>query len=439
MQLSQSPSFVSYSVNREDIFIHRLFADRKTGFYVDVGAAHPTYENDTKALYDRGWHGINVEPNTGFFRELAAERLRDRNLNVAISDTPGHLTFYEVVGTGLSTCDPEEARRAAAKGFRVVDYQVEADTLCNILEQACPPPIDLLKIDVEGFELKVLRSNDWARFRPTLILAEATYPESPTRRPDELTPFLAGKGYRRVYFDGLNDYFVAEEFTLPDDVFDRPPNVFDRFVPYLQHHLTRQHDAAFAQIGTLEIEIGEARNELLTMRQRGIALSSHYDSAFVRIDALETDIDRARGELLTMRQRGVALAHQLDVAVARTETLEAEINQVHEALASVDHRNTCLASQQEIAGARAETLEIEMARSHKELVAMHQRNSALATQLEAMAIVHDRERKQTAAPSIRRLVAVAGTARPWSARRVLRAAMRPRRTMRILQGLPPDG
>jgi FkbM family methyltransferase len=277
-QPSASSAFISYSANREDVFLNRLFAMRSTGFYVDIGAAHPIYENDTKALYDRGWHGINVEPNVGFFRELVAGRPRDCNLNLAVSDTPGNLTYHEVIGTGLSTCDPEEAARAAAKGFRVVQHQVESDTLRHILERARPSKIDLLKIDVEGFELRVLQSNDWTRFRPTLILAEATYPESPTRRPDELTPFLTGHGYHRVYFDGLNDYFVAQECNLPGNVFDCPPNVFDHFVPFLQHNLTRERDAARAYIGSLEAELARARTELLGMRHRGANLASQLET-----------------------------------------------------------------------------------------------------------------------------------------------------------------
>ena len=277
-QAGLRPDFVSYSANREDVFLHRLFGARSTGFYVDVGAAHPVHENDTKVLYDRGWHGINIEPNASFFRELASGRPRDRNLNLAVSDTPGRIAYHEVIDTGLSTCDPEEARNAAAKGFRVVAHEVEADTLRHILEQADPPAIDLLKIDVEGFELKVLRSNDWDRFRPGLIIAEATYPDSPRRRPDVLSPFLATQGYRRVYFDGLNDYFVAREFDLPDHVFDSPPNVFDHFVPFLQLHWNRECDAARTRVAALEIEIERARCELLAMRHRGTALAEQLDA-----------------------------------------------------------------------------------------------------------------------------------------------------------------
>ena len=53
-------SFTSYSLNFEDVILHRLFPVNQTGFYVDAGAGHPRFENDTFSLYQRGWRGINI-------------------------------------------------------------------------------------------------------------------------------------------------------------------------------------------------------------------------------------------------------------------------------------------------------------------------------------------------------------------------------------------
>jgi hypothetical protein len=72
--------FVSYSANAEDVLLRRLFPGPEAGFYVDVGAAHPIWESDTKALRDRGWCGINVEPQEEFLAELRRERPDDVNL-----------------------------------------------------------------------------------------------------------------------------------------------------------------------------------------------------------------------------------------------------------------------------------------------------------------------------------------------------------------------
>ena len=307
--------FVSYSANREDVLINRLFGAKPEGFYVDVGAAHPVWENDTKALYDRGWHGVNIEPNQSFFFELAAARPRDRNLNLAVSDEPGFLTFHEVVGTGLSTCDPDESRRAAGKGFQIVQHEVKADSLRHILEEANPPAIDLLKIDVEGYELQVLRSNDWSRFRPTLIVAEVTYPESPIRRPDLLTPFLAEQGYGRVYFDGLNDYFIEKGFALPDAIFDRPPNVFDRIVGYAEQNLVQERDAALVYIASLQSEIARARNEIISTRGRNTALAEQLESMSVR--NYKSSLGSSSGDGQVVLVRATSPGRQLFIRLIR--------------------------------------------------------------------------------------------------------------------------
>ena len=55
-------------------------------------------------------------------------------------------------------------------------------TLARVLEEARALEIDVLKVDVEGLEEQVLAGNDWERFRPRVVLVEATFPESPERR-----------------------------------------------------------------------------------------------------------------------------------------------------------------------------------------------------------------------------------------------------------------
>ena len=246
------PALLSYSANFEDVILHRIFGGQAEGFYVDVGAAHPLMENDTKALYDRGWTGINVEPNPALFAELERGRPRDRNLNLALSDAPGELDYFEVVGTGLSTLDPAEAERCAKGGREVVRRRVRTATLADVLADRPPEVIDVLKVDVEGFEERVLAGNDWARFRPRVIVVEATYPETPRRRETGIEAMLSGHGYRRAHFDGLNDFYVERDFRGADGAFDLPPNVFDGFAPYQIPELRRHADALETQLANTE-------------------------------------------------------------------------------------------------------------------------------------------------------------------------------------------
>lgn len=248
---------ISYSANAEDVMLHRLFRGRASGFFVDVGAAHPRDENDTYALYQRGWRGINIEPNPIFFEALQKERPGDTNLAIVLSDEVGEKIWYEVAGTGLSTCDAELAAQHEKRGYTVTGRVVRSSTLTAVLDGAQPSgAIDLLKVDVEGLEDRVLAGNDWQRLRPKLVIVEATLPESQTRRETQIRAFLSERGYHHVWFDGLNDFYAENQFDCLD-AFDSPPNIFDNFVRYTTIEIRRTAVAATEYAKSLE----EARQQ----------------------------------------------------------------------------------------------------------------------------------------------------------------------------------
>src|ERR1700682_2093400 len=103
------PPMISYAQNYEDVALRRVFADQKSGFYVDVGAADHYYDSVTHWFYTAGWSGINIEPVCDAFRQLQIQRPRDTNLNVGIGREKGLRTFYEISNRWLSTFDDAAA------------------------------------------------------------------------------------------------------------------------------------------------------------------------------------------------------------------------------------------------------------------------------------------------------------------------------------------
>src|SRR3990170_2668962 len=89
-------TFISYAQNFEDVILRRVLKDVEQGFYIDVGASDPVDDSVTKAFYDLGWHGINIEPIPTYFNLLCEHRPRDINLPVAISDKVGKIKIYDV-------------------------------------------------------------------------------------------------------------------------------------------------------------------------------------------------------------------------------------------------------------------------------------------------------------------------------------------------------
>ena len=164
-------TFISYGQNLEDVMLWRALRDVEDGFYIDVGAWDPCEDSVTLAFYERGWRGINVEPDPVKHRALLAGRPRDVNLAVALSDAAGEAMFHVVPGTGLSTLDPDIAARHRAAGFDIETRPVAVTTLGAVCEEYVHGPIHLLKVDVEGFELQVLRGAEpLLNAIPTVIL-----------------------------------------------------------------------------------------------------------------------------------------------------------------------------------------------------------------------------------------------------------------------------
>lgn len=231
--------YVSYSQNFEDVMLHRVFAGKGNGFYIDVGAWHPDHDSVTKHFYDAGWSGINIEPSKYYFEMLRRRRPRDVNLNVALGREVGELEFFEVRGSAMSSLKPEAMARGEHHGFDARRYVVPVDTLQSICDTRCQGrEISFLKIDVEGLEKDVIDSLDWTVHRPVIVLVEAVHPD--TRLPDwhAWEPKLLESGYCFVWFDGLNRYYLRNESGEYAKHFEVPPNLFDGFVLCSNHSLT---------------------------------------------------------------------------------------------------------------------------------------------------------------------------------------------------------
>jgi len=284
---------VSYAQNREDVLLARCFPGTE-GFYVDIGAADPVGHSVTKWFSERGWRGINVEPSRSFFAKIEADRPRDINLNVGVSDAPGELAFYEIENlVGCSTLVPEVAEEYRRSGLTVNEWKVHTQTLAQIFAEHVLPdqPVDFLKIDVEGLEPAVLAGMDFRRWRPKVLVVEATKPGSSEPTHDQWEHFVLPFDYRFAYFDGLNRFYVRAEDEALLVHFARPVCTFDDYVLYEQMHW--EHEARFYQKRTLERE-GELQEKEIELLKRCRA----YDDVYFRWTQIEVEMRSVRSELL---------------------------------------------------------------------------------------------------------------------------------------------
>lgn len=166
----------SYSQEGEDMILRRIFEGQSCGFFVDVGAHHPYRFSNTYFFYKHGWSGINIEPNPDAISEFHSKRPRDINLQMGVSDISGQLTYYQFDEPALNTFDHEivKSRLAGAPYKLTTTSDVNVKRLDAILAEHLPEntKIDFITIDVEGFDLSVLKSNNWDMYRSKCVLVE---------------------------------------------------------------------------------------------------------------------------------------------------------------------------------------------------------------------------------------------------------------------------
>lgn len=258
---------ISYAQNREDVLIDAFFKDVSNGFYVDVGANHPVDDSVTKYFYDRGWSGINIEPNPRLFKLLEHERPRDINIKAGVSDSGGKLIFREYEGwhSGLSTFSKDmQKENKGIKEYR--DVEVNVVTLKDLFTDKKIKKINFLKVDVEGYEYNVLAGNDWKRYRPELICIEANHTFKNWRG------ILQNAGYKKVFFDGLNEYYLAKEslhrekeFSYVKSIIGTP--IIDSRVGVALESLEKRFDKQQKELGTYKSEVLRLNRELAELKK----------------------------------------------------------------------------------------------------------------------------------------------------------------------------
>lgn len=158
----------------EDLILESLMSNQKNGFYVDVGANHPIKFNNTLLFYKKGWNGINIEPNNSRMWLFNFLRRRDVNLNVGIGKKKSEIDFYVFKESTLSTFEKTASDEYQKMGHNLKKtIRIQISPLREILETyAKGKEIDILSIDTEGFDMEVLESNDWNKFRPRFLIIE---------------------------------------------------------------------------------------------------------------------------------------------------------------------------------------------------------------------------------------------------------------------------
>ena len=207
---------VSYAIEGEDLLIERALGHKNNGFFVDVGAYHPVKYSNTYRFYLKGWKGINIDAMPGSMDLFKKKRPKDINLEIPVADVSAILTYYIFNEQALNTFSEEEAKKKDGKGdIRLLRTEkLQTKRLEEILDRHVKPgtEIDFMSVDVEGYDLKVLQSNNWIKYKPALVLVEnlVSYNTLEKALHGEISLYMKSLGYN-LFAKTYNTLFFEDE------------------------------------------------------------------------------------------------------------------------------------------------------------------------------------------------------------------------------------
>jgi FkbM family methyltransferase len=192
----------SYSQSGEDMILAMMltYYNIKSPTYMDIGSADPIENSNTYLLYSTwGARGLLVEPNPALSGRIRSARPGDTLLaaGIGLSDAT-EADYYMFDKFELNTFDPAQKDRLLRDERDLKLERTVKVPLVNInraiAEHLGGRAPDVLSIDIEGLDLPVLRTLDFAKYRPRIVVAETLVTLTHNHNP-ETTPFMASHGY----------------------------------------------------------------------------------------------------------------------------------------------------------------------------------------------------------------------------------------------------
>ncbi len=199
----------SYSMDGEDLFISNYFKNRDKGFYIDIGCYHPIHRNNTFLLHKKGWSGINIDIHSFSIDLFNYLRPMDWNYNFAISNKNELIDmYYQKHLSQLSTIDQSQAKKAFQGNIK--KKKIQAFTLDKVLEfsNLSNKKIDLLDIDVEGADLRVLQGISLKKSNPEIVCIEI---HDKNIQESQIFKFLDKNNYKLIWSGVFSHIFRSDK------------------------------------------------------------------------------------------------------------------------------------------------------------------------------------------------------------------------------------
>lgn len=211
----------AYGQQGEDLVLKRILSwivklpKEYEGFYMDLGAYHPSKHSVTRLLHDRGWWGVNVDMNQKSVDLFTRKRPNDISVRAAVGNKEGSITgyFQDRSISLINSCDPSEIERIERKGKPVREEVVPLMTATSILENYAPSvsKIDFLNVDVQRMELEALEGLNFERYKPSVVAVEIYEKSIDHALKSDVANLMRSLGYSPVASCVITMFFVRNE------------------------------------------------------------------------------------------------------------------------------------------------------------------------------------------------------------------------------------
>jgi len=196
----------SYSQCGEDKFIFNFFKKNSNGVYLDIGAFNPIKYNNTLLLYKNGWSGTNIDLNQTSIDLFNIVRPNDNNICAAISNKVEKVKVYiENIFSPLNTISEIRSKELNTNSINKNSYFIKTKRINDLVKNK----FDFLNIDIEGMDLKVLKSINLNFYEPKLICIEVLN----SKQLDDLKKYLKKFGYTFIKKLGPSYFFSSKNHS----------------------------------------------------------------------------------------------------------------------------------------------------------------------------------------------------------------------------------
>jgi FkbM family methyltransferase len=200
-----------YSQHGEDALLDLIFKDQKDGFFVEVGCIDGKCFSNTLTFEERGWKGMCVEAHAGYIELLKRNRPNSIICHCAAGEADEDAIFYANARGSLSTLDKTKEENfqqnygSYFSGFE--EQNVRKARLSSLLDKYQISEIDILSLDIEGYEVEALKGLDILRHRPKVLVIESDSRQHEALLDEMILPH----GYTKSVKLSVNQYYVSDK------------------------------------------------------------------------------------------------------------------------------------------------------------------------------------------------------------------------------------